>query len=261
MNDNKAYVIATCAAAAMFVGIAFAAAWQGRAKYEQPDLDAGQPDPPQMTGRAPHFSSSPAAGVQPSSGQVQAQPSASPSESSSGGDAVQLGIPGVLDTDLTGFTYSLYEDSFLATEEGLFDMTVSLWSTPEFLELTQDEAHELLALDDTMGMKGPDSMLSIVGPLPDREACRLAFASQSVQDALWDVVKLEVLLVELGEIPADRRPRWARQRVEEAINMRDAAMLDLMELCEKETGINTWRIWFRMYRRWSTKGMVPSEDK
>lgn len=222
---------------------------------EQSDLDAGQPDPPQMTGRAPHFPSSPAAGVQPSTTAEPHGAQGDPATSSAiGRSEHETEVP------LSPFTYSLYEDSFLATEEGLFDMTVSLWSTPEFLELTQDEAHELLALDDTIGMKGPDSMLSIVGPIPDREACRVAFASQAVQDALWDVVKLEVLLVELGEIPPQRRPRWARQRVEEAVSMRDAAMLDLMELCEQETGINTWRIWWRAYRGW-TKGMVPSENK
>ena len=227
-----------------------------RPRKEQSNLDAGQPDPPpQVAESAPRFPRPRPVGVQSSTARSEDPEGYHHSE-----ELVARGDRSSLPYTPSSSTLAEYEDSFLATEEGLFDMTVNLWSQPELLELTQDEAHELLALDDTMGMKGPESMLAIVGPLPDREAVRVAYASRAVQDALWDVVHLDVLIVELGQTPLERRPRWARHRLEEAISMRDAAMLDLMELCEKETGIPTFRTWHRMYRAW-TKGMVPSESK
>lgn len=152
---------------------------------------------------------------------------------------------------LAAFQLADYDDSFLPTEAGLIDMTIEAWSQEEFLALTQDEAHDLLALDDTVGFKGPDSMLSIAGPLPTEDDCRIGFRSPRVKEALQEVCLFEVLIVELGSIPSYRRDHWAAQGLQTAIRLRDDAALHLMEVLEEETAFGAWKLWWRLYARWS----------
>jgi hypothetical protein len=184
------------------------------------------------------------------SAQAPAQPSATASAGFAGRDAVRVGVPGGLVTGL-GSSLADYEDSFLPTEAGLVDMTLGVWDNPDFLDLTQDEAHELLALDDTMGLRGPDSMLSIVGPLPTEKDCRVGFQDEKVQALLREVCAYEIELVERGSVPITRRKRSTAERIELLISLRDAAALSMMERLEKVTSCKTWRIWWRAYKEWS----------
>lgn len=153
---------------------------------------------------------------------------------------------------LAAFNLADYEDSFLPTEAGLIDMTIEAWSQEEFLALTQDEAHELLALDDTVGFKGPDSMLSIVGPLPTEDDCRIGFRSPAVQAALREVCFYDIVIVELGSIPSHRRAGVHHASLlQDAIAKRAASMLLLMAELEKATTFGAWRLWHGLYARWS----------
>jgi len=176
--------------------------------------------------------------------------SAVASEYSGGSQPVDGGDAGSSPA-LGTFQLSNYEDSFLPTEAGLVEMTLEMWENEEFLALTQEEAHELLALDDTMGMKGPDSMLSIVGPLPTEEDCRVGFQDEKVQALLREVCAYEVELVERGAVPVARRKQSTAERIELLISLRDAAALSMMERLEKVTSCKTWRLWWRLYREWS----------
>lgn len=196
--------------------------------------------PPAPTGPLPTSPGRSEPGAQSSDSAPQAKPEKCSSELTAG------------DPDsIPAFQLAQYEDSFLPTEEGLWDMTVSLWLNQDFLELTEDEAHEILALDDFMGLRGPGSFLSVVGPLPTREDCSRAFRSEKVKVLLREVCSYEVVLCELGSIPNERRAHWTSQRIQETIRMRDQAMIDLMQACEEATGVTTWRTWLRCYRRWS----------
>jgi hypothetical protein len=153
---------------------------------------------------------------------------------------------------VTGLGSSLadYEDSFLPTEEGLVDMTLGLWDNPDFLDLTQEEAYALLGLDDTVGFKGPDTLFSIVGPLPSEEDCRRGFADAEVRRALQIVCAYEIELAERGSVPIARRRQSTKERIELLVTLRDAAALSMMERLEKTTSCKTWRLWWRLYREW-----------
>ena len=134
-----------------------------------------------------------------------------------------------------------YEDSFLPTEAGLIDMTIGVWDNPDFLSLTQDEAHELLALDDTMGLRGPELMTSIAGPLPTEDDCREGFESPRVRRALEIVCFWDIAIVECCK-PAQRPG---------LIALRDNAKRELMRALDEETGFKSWALWSRLYREWS----------
>ena len=136
-----------------------------------------------------------------------------------------------------------YEESFLPTEAGLIDMTIGVWDNPDFLSLTQDEAHELLALDDTMGLHGPELMTSIAGQLPSIDDCRIGFRSERVRRALEIVCYWDVAIVECPREKAAARPGL--------VALRDRAMLDLMTVLEQETTFGGWMLWYRLYREWS----------
>jgi hypothetical protein len=144
-----------------------------------------------------------------------------------------------------------YPNSFLPTEEGLIDATLGLWLNEDFLALTQDEAHELLALDDSMGMKGPGSMMAIVGPLPTEDDCRIGFRSPEVKRALEIVCFWEIWIAEIGSTPTVLRMDSHETVMQGCIALRDQAMAALMVELEKATTCGTWRLWDRMYREWT----------
>lgn len=137
------------------------------------------------------------------------------------------------------------------TAEDIEWLTLTSWNQIEFLELTEQEAHDLLPLDDTIGLKGPMSLLSVIGPLPTVEDCERAMISQNVQDALRETLTWEAVIAEFGLIPLERRELGAEARLQEAIRLRDAAAVELMKRLEEATGYPLWRTWWRLYRRWS----------
>ena len=130
-------------------------------------------------------------------------------------------------------------------------MTIELWRQPEFLELTQEEAHALLAEDDHLGLSGQESLLSLIGPLPTLEDCEAGMRSEAVQAALEEVLVYEAPLIKLGEIPDHRRGHWAEQRRLELVRMKTEAEIDLMRALEEATGYPNWRLLMRLYERWS----------
>lgn len=144
-----------------------------------------------------------------------------------------------------------YEESFLPTEAGLYDMTIGVWDNPDFLELTQDEAHELLGLDDTFGFKGPETLLSVAGPLPTEADCRTGFRSHRIRLLLQQVCAYEVLIVEVGEIPCERRSDTFGLTLADLIRTRDSAMRELMKALDEETGFRAWTLWHRLYLEWT----------
>lgn len=134
--------------------------------------------------------------------------------------------------------------------EAIAWITLDGWEQPEFLELTEDEARVLLALDDSVGFRGPGLLTAVAGPLPTREDCELAARSQAVQDALRDALGWNSLVVELGSVPLRRRTVKAAGKLEAAVRAKDEAELALMKELEDATG-QEWRLWWRLYRRWS----------
>lgn len=130
-------------------------------------------------------------------------------------------------------------------------MTIELWRQPEFLEMTQEEAHALLAEDDHLGLSGQESLLSLIGPLPTLEDCEVGMRSEAVQAALEEVLVYEAPLIKLGEIPDHRRGHWAEQRRLELVRMKTEAEIDLMRALEEATGYPNWRLLMRLYERWS----------
>lgn len=148
-------------------------------------------------------------------------------------------------TLLSGFDYSA------TSPEDLADFTIGLWSDEGFLGLTQEEARELLALDDAFGMKGPDSMLAILGPPPTEDDCRMAYTSLEVRETLQEVLLYESMLVEYGFIPMTRRTSDAEPLRQELVRIRDMAMEELMLRCERNSSFKLWRAWWALYKRWS----------
>lgn len=170
------------------------------------------------------------------------------SERARGGEQGWLGGPF---SDVgTAARLASYDDAFLDTKEGLWWATIGLWSSEEFLALSQDEAHELLGLDDHLGFRGPGTLQELVGPLPTQEDCGLAYAFQDVKEAHRKVVAFDVAIVELGGIPAPMRTKEVKAEIERLIPLRDAAMEDLLGRCEDATG-KQWKIWHKLYLRWS----------
>jgi hypothetical protein len=130
-------------------------------------------------------------------------------------------------------------------------MTVGVWDNPDFLDLTQDEAHALLGLDDSFGFSGPGTLLSIAGPLPTEEDCRSGFRSSRVRALLQQTCAYEIMLVEIGGISWEKRSADYGVMLSDAIRARDAAMSELMRTLESETGFKSWRLWYRLHKEWS----------
>ena len=150
------------------------------------------------------------------------------------------------------------------TPEHLAGLTITRWGDPAFLELTQDEAHELLALDDYMGLKGPGLMTAIAGPLPTLDDCRIGFQDPRVKAALQEVLTYEAALNKLGELsiseverigrgfdPKEWHSHWMQQRIQELVRMKDSAMIDMMQALEASTTAGNWRLWHRLHVAWS----------
>lgn len=171
-------------------------------------------------------------------------------------DAAPAGHDGAM-SDLRGgaavYLATLLDRYEFATPspEDIAWLTIDSWTQQEFLELTEQEAHDLLPLDDTIGLKGPTSLLSVIGPMPTTEDCARGFASEEVRVALQQVLVLEAVITELGMVPRARRDVLAEARIEEAVRLRDAAALELMRRLEEASGYPNWRTWWSLYRRWS----------
>lgn len=135
--------------------------------------------------------------------------------------------------------------------EAIAWLTLDAWEQPAVLELTQDEGHELLALDDTMGLKGPSLLTSIAGPLPTLEDCEAGARSERVKPLLQAALGWNAFVIELGGIPMNARSATTQGAIEQAVRAKDDADLALMEALDRETAFHAWVLWYRLYVRLS----------
>ncbi len=135
------------------------------------------------------------------------------------------------------------------TAEGLWARTGELWSDQEFLSLTQDELHDLLAIDDGFGFHGPTSLLDILGPLPTPKDCEEALAFPSVQAALQRVCEAELyfLALKASETRAPKRKSLA----DEQKRVLDEAKAELMDDLDRVSSFKHWTTLAKAWRRWS----------
>ena len=148
----------------------------------------------------------------------------------------------------------LADYDFGTSAEAIAWLTIEPWGQPEFLELSEDEAHELLALDDLMGLKGPGLMTGILGQPPTREDCEVAAGFATVQELLHVALAWNTAIVELGGAPAAARGPAFQRGLEQAVRAKDDAEIALMAELDSVTSFKLWRAWWTVYRRWSAGG-------
>lgn len=138
------------------------------------------------------------------------------------------------------------------TADGLWARTGELWSDESFLSLTEDELHDLLALDDGFGFHGPKRITDILGPLPTKADCEEAVRDPIVEMKLTSVCTDEMYLFSLMEEPkqAKEMPVWQR-----AIDLSRKILaeneLDLMQTLDERSSFKHWTTLYKAWRRWS----------
>jgi len=146
----------------------------------------------------------------------------------------------------------LADYDFGTSAEAIAWLTIEPWGQPDFLELTEEEAHELLGTDDTMGLHGPKLVTSIAGPLPTMEDCERAAKNNEVRLSLRYALMWNKVVIELGSAPAAARSRFFNSALEGAVRSKNDAELALMQDLEHATGVTTWVLWWRLWKRWES---------
>jgi len=134
------------------------------------------------------------------------------------------------------------------TADGLWARTGELWSDESFLSLTEDELHDLLALDDGFGFHGPKRITEILGPLPTKADCDAAVRDPIVEMKLMSVCTDELLLLSIEGRPSD--PAWQRA-IELSRKILAENELALMQTLDERSSFKHWTTLYKAWRRWS----------
>jgi len=135
------------------------------------------------------------------------------------------------------------------TADGLWARTGELWSDESFLSLTEDELHDLLALDDSFGFRGPRRITDILGRLPTKADCEEAVRDEIVEMELASVCTDELCLLAATE-HTQRHPEF-KPAVDECRARLASNELKLMQTLDERSRFKHWTILYKAWRRWS----------
>jgi len=194
------------------------------------------------------------AGARPSTGQVAQTDQAS---RQSAGLSVRTESPVPIQggdagsTPALAATFADFSDEMQPTSDGLAASTIDLWNSPDFLKLSVDDARALLPIDDTMGFRGPDSWVTLLGGLPTREDIDSAVKDPMVKCALESACAQEMVYRELQMLPAERRSidYGTALRTAETQYMRSWELL--MGTLDARSKYNSWLLLWKAWQRWS----------